>query len=521
MTGLRFAGHRKNGLKKLAALLLTAVLVLQTFGSTAHAIEMAGEFSFENEYYYPGESNGSIVLTVYRYGELEGEVTVDYTTSDGSASGGSDYGSVSGTLTFAARQWKQSISIAINDDSEIEGDEDFLVVLSNPTNGSVLGNYTDVTVTIADNDDTASDSPGELSFVETGYTVEEGDGIVRLSISRTNGSAGDVTVNYHTAGGTATRGTDFDQTAGTLEFHTGETSADIEIPIVNDMEGEDETETFTIELATPTGGASIGNGTATITIKDDDGMLPYKPGEFTIEQSDYTITEDGYRVKLNVLRENGSDGSARVDYATEGVTAEGGSDYLEAAGQLIFNPGDTLAAVEVEVVNDKRYEGNESFNVILSNPTSHAKLGSNTTANVTIIDNDPASHPNQPGFQLSDSKTYHAGETKYEYSLYYGYISSSGQELSGSWSAPEGCQGVVTVSMISPEGEDYDLSLETAGRGNRLPVDTKLLKGGTEYSAAEVPGGYKAEWRVKGHTGNDYSPEKKVFVYVSIKYVNH
>ncbi len=127
-----------------------------------------------------------------------------------------------------------------------------------------------------------------------------------------------------------------------------------------------------------------------------------------------------------------------------------------------------------------------------------------------------------PGsFQLSDSKTYSYGGSNYEFSLYYGYISSSGQELSGSWSPPEGFHGVVKVSMASPEGEDYDLSLETVGEGNRLPEDTTLLTGGTEYSAAEVPGGYRAEWRVKGHTGNDYSPDKKVFVYVSIKYDNH
>lgn len=127
--------------------------------------------------------------------------------------------------------------------------------------------------------------------------------------------------------------------------------------------------------------------------------------------------------------------------------------------------------------------------------------------------------PNQ--LHLSDSKTYQAEGFNYEYSLYYGYISSSGQELSGSWSPPEGFQGVVKVSMVSPEGEDYDLSLETVGEGNRLPEETTELPDGTEYSAAEVPGGHRAEWRVKGHTDQDYSRDKKVFVYVSIKYENH
>ena len=81
--------------------------------------------------------------------------------------------------------------------------------------------------------------------------------------------------------------------------------------------------------------------------------------------------------------------------------------------------------------------------------------------------------------------------------------------MSGFWSPPKGYHGVVNVSMGSPYGENYDLSLETVGEGNRLPEDTTLLTNGTEYSATEVPGGYRAEWRVKGHTGNDYSRDKK------------
>ncbi|MCR2806297.1 RCC1 domain-containing protein [Paenibacillus soyae] len=124
--------------------------------------------------------------------------------------------------------------------------------------------------------------------------------------------------------------------------------------------------------------------------------------------------------------------------------------------------------------------------------------------------------------QLADSVSYQADDSYYEYSLYHGYISSPGQELSGSWSPPEGFHGVVKVSMVSPEGEDYDLSLEILdGGGNRLPENTTKLPDGTEYSTAEVPEGYTVKWRVKGHTDMDYSPDKKVVVYVNIVYDDH
>ncbi|WP_051250475.1 fibronectin type III domain-containing protein [Paenibacillus harenae] len=127
-------------------------------------------------------------------------------------------------------------------------------------------------------------------------------------------------------------------------------------------------------------------------------------------------------------------------------------------------------------------------------------------------------HPYQ--LQLSDSKTYQEGGSNYKFALYYGYISSPGHELSGFWSPPEGFHGVVKVSMVSPEGEDYDLSLETVGEGKRLPVKTTKSSSGAENSAAEVQEGYAAVWRIKGHSDDDYSPDKKVFVYVNIQYDN-
>ncbi|WP_274651185.1 RCC1 domain-containing protein [Paenibacillus humicola] len=150
---------------------------------------------------------------------------------------------------------------------------------------------------------------------------------------------------------------------------------------------------------------------------------------------------------------------------------------------------------------------------------SYGQLGDGTTNDrhtpVQVM------YPNAPDtFQLSDSKTYQAGGIHYQYSLNYGYISSPGQELSGSWTAPEGFHGEVTVSMISPEGVNVDLRLETISGGNRLPEDTKALPDGTERSTAKVPGGDTAKWTVKGHTDNDFSPDKKVIVYVNIKYDN-
>ncbi|MFC4809593.1 hypothetical protein [Paenibacillus sp. GCM10023250] len=140
--------------------------------------------------------------------------------------------------------------------------------------------------------------------------------------------------------------------------------------------------------------------------------------------------------------------------------------------------------------------------------------GGNQSENREVIFFTEAYQEQEPGsLQFSDSITDSDGRYNYEYSLYYGYITTPGQALSGSWTLPEGYHAVVTVSMVSPDGENYDLSLESAGDGSPSPSITKVRADGTEYSTAELPEGYTATWKVKGHTGDDYSPDDRVIVY--------
>ena len=70
-----------------------------------------------------------------------GTVTVDYTTSDGTADAGDDYTAKSGTLSFSAGTTSKTLSVGIEDDIENESDETFTVTLSNPS-GADLGTAT-------------------------------------------------------------------------------------------------------------------------------------------------------------------------------------------------------------------------------------------------------------------------------------------------------------------------------------------------------------------------------------------
>ncbi|WP_404437720.1 DUF4082 domain-containing protein [Bradyrhizobium daqingense] len=97
------------------------------------------------------ETTPSATLTLLRNGSIDQPATIQFTTSNGSALAGSDYTASSGTVTFAAGQPSQTISVPIINDSAGEADESFTVTLSNPT-GAALGAQTTTTVSILDND---------------------------------------------------------------------------------------------------------------------------------------------------------------------------------------------------------------------------------------------------------------------------------------------------------------------------------------------------------------------------------
>mmetsp|Transcript_52655 Transcript_52655/g.140116 ORF Transcript_52655/g.140116 Transcript_52655/m.140116 type:complete len:768 (+) Transcript_52655:68-2371(+) len=89
------------------------------------------------------ENCGKVTLYIDRIGGTEGEVTVEYTTKEQTATADADYVSAKGTLTFAEGESSQSIEITIIDDDAFEKDEEFTVVLTEPTGGAVFDADTD------------------------------------------------------------------------------------------------------------------------------------------------------------------------------------------------------------------------------------------------------------------------------------------------------------------------------------------------------------------------------------------
>ncbi len=107
--------------------------------------------------------------------------------------------------------------------------------------------------------------------VSDATTGEADDAVFTVTLSPASDAT--VTVEATTTDGTATAADDYTATTVTLTFALGDTTETVTVPVTDD-DVEETDETFTLSLSEATGGAAIGDGTASATITDDDQPPP-------------------------------------------------------------------------------------------------------------------------------------------------------------------------------------------------------------------------------------------------------
>jgi hypothetical protein len=252
---------------------------------------------------------------------------VDFTTTDGTATlADLDYQALSGTVNFAPGTTSQPVTVLVNGDTTVEGDETFTVDLSNPVGAAASTMQGMGTI---QNDD----SVPLLSIA--GVTALEGNGGTTpfvFTVGVANPGDQPVSVQYQTADGTAAQASgDYQAASGTLNIPAHTASGEITVLVNGDTCGE-AAETFSVTLSAPTG-AAIDTGTATGTIQNDD--------DATAPEVAVTAPNGGEHLMVGATTSitwNASDnvGVTGVDIL---LSRDGGNSYPEALATGIANNG--------------------------------------------------------------------------------------------------------------------------------------------------------------------------------------
>jgi Calx-beta domain/RTX calcium-binding nonapeptide repeat (4 copies) len=323
--------------------------------------DSVGNISISDVTVAEGNTGTSIAtFTVTRTGGTAA-FDVNYATADGTATAGSDYvAQPAGTVSFAAGDLTKTISVTINGDTTVEPDETFFVNLLGATNGGAIVK-SQGTGTIANDD-----SVGNISI--SNVTVAEGNtgtSTATFTVTRTGGTAA-FDVNYATADGTATAGSDYvAQPAGTVSFAAGDLTKTISVTINGDTTVEPD-ETFFVNLLGATNGGAIVKSQGTGTITNDDSL-----GNISI--SDVTIAEGntGTSIATFTVTRTGGTAAFDVNYATADGTATAGSDYVaQPTGTVSFAAGDLTKTISVTINGDTTVEPDETFFVNLLGATN-------------------------------------------------------------------------------------------------------------------------------------------------------
>ncbi|KAM9251115.1 adhesion G-protein coupled receptor V1 [Cariama cristata] len=378
----------------------------------------------------------------------------------------------SGILFFPEETLNTTLYVHLLDDHIPEEKEEYQIILYNiktegvsSSGAAVLDSQGYEAVLTVE----ASDEPhGVLNFASPSRVVlmPEENKTVQLFINREFGSLGAINVTYATVPGLLTSsnetegmlaepGADYVAVSGSLILEEGETSAAINITILEDDVPEVQ-EFFLVNLtsvelimnhSTSSPPRLDVEGLASqIIIDANDGVS----GVIEWESTNFEVNESHGNLTITAYRSRGSYGNVSVFFYAQNLEAQLGLDFNVTSRTLFFADGERNKSVVVTIFDDDIPEGDEKFQLILTNPSLGLELGENTTATITILANDDGhgvlSFNNSDHFFLREQTALHLME--------------SVAVLNIIREPPQGIFGTVTVQYLVSEINSSEASVD-------------------------------------------------------------
>ncbi|MXX10934.1 MAG: hypothetical protein F4Z68_05975, partial [Nitrospira sp. SB0667_bin_9] len=324
-----------------------------------------------------GEGAGTHNVTLQLAPAPAADLTLTYTVG-GTATSGSDYAPLSGSLMVTAGSTAAAIPVTILDDATQDGrrDETVLLTLTGGTGYRVDAKNV-FKLLIADNDPVPA-----VSFASASQAAGEGTGTRDVTLNLKPAPDADITVRY-TVGGTASRGADYTALSGRITVPAGATAAAIPVTIADDTAVES-SETIVLQLAAYDARFEIADENArhTLTIVDNDTL----PEAWFASASQTADERSGTRdIVVNLTRAATS--PVTVNYTVSG-TATAGADYTPLSGQVTVSAGKATAAIPVTILDDSLLDQKETVVVALAAGTGY-RVGKQDRHTLAIADNEP------------------------------------------------------------------------------------------------------------------------------------
>jgi hypothetical protein len=315
-------------------------------------------------------------FTLTRTGNVSTPLTVKYTTS-GTATNGSDYNNLSGSISFGANQSTVTLPINVINDNLVEGSETATVTIT-PDNAYTVGSTNKATVFIADTITVPQTINSTLTNTDPNNPTRSGKfrddyrltGVapgqqVQLNLNAPFDAYLQL-VNANT-GQVIAFNDDSNNTLNSQLTFTAQSGIDYIVRVTSYSNGA--TGNYSLITSIPTPPTVTISATDAFAAEVVSGQTP-NPGQFTISRTGSTA---------NPLT---------VNY-TIGGTATNGQDYNYLASNITIPIGASSINLPINVIDDNEAEGDEIVSLTLIGNSSY-NLGNTKSATVTIADNEPA-----------------------------------------------------------------------------------------------------------------------------------
>ncbi|WP_158261382.1 MULTISPECIES: Calx-beta domain-containing protein [Pirellulaceae] len=354
-------------------------------------------------------------FTIARTGNTSGATTFNYQVlgSGVNPASANDFGGTfpSGTLSFGLGETSKLLTISVSGDSQVEADELFKVLLSNPT--------ADTSILVAEAEGVILNDDAELLLAPTLISQSEGNSgttIYQYTVTRLGDPRQLIELNYSVSGLGVSQASAEDFAAGVLPSGSltllpDHMSGNIDILVASDSTVEAD-EGFSLNVTVVTAGIPIDKTTVDGQIANDDAAIG-----FVVPAQSYAESDNDTEVVVILQRSGDMSVSHNVDYAFNGGDADA-ADFggIIPSGTITFAPGEDSQVIRITLASDNNVELDESFELKLSGPSTGATL-SNSIFTGTILNDDtsieivPVNSQKQEGEGSSTSLTFIVNRT--------------------------------------------------------------------------------------------------------------